>query len=126
MTVTFRANTVLGLQGSMPFNQFLISNGRRGHEVHLPLTGLNRPTALANTSLFNTGDEGNNAPYLDVNNMPWALSFNEDFQFPKEGVNITTAYLKFGDWAMSSGNTFTDWYNNTIGGYRNTPGIFGF
>ena len=126
MKITFSPNSISGYQTAMPFNQFLISNGRRGHEVHLPGLGINTNTLLANTSLFTTGDEGTNAPYIDINNMPWALSFNEDFKFPKEGVNITSAYLKFGDWASSGGSTFTDWYNNTISGYRNTTGIFGF
>lgn len=125
MKITFRSN-ISGLQNLMPFNQFLISNGRRGYEIHLPGGGQTQPTNLFNFSLFNTGDEGNNAPYVDTNNMPWVLSFNEDFKFPKEGVNITTAYLKFGDWASSGGGSFADWYNNTIVGYRNTTGIFGF
>ena len=56
----------------------------------------------------------------------WKITNNEGFKFPKEHVNITTLYLKFGDWAFSGRSTFTDWYNNTISGYRNITGIFGF
>jgi LruC domain-containing protein len=123
LKVTLRPNQSFNLQSQMPFDQFLISNGRRGYEIHLPNA---LSTRLLDESLFNTGDaRGSSTRYLDTNNMPWVLSFNEEFKFPKEGVNITSAYLKFGDWASSRGNTFTDWYNNTVVGYRNTSGIFG-
>ena len=56
----------------------------------------------------------------------WKITNNEGFKFPKEDVNITSMYLKFGDWASTGGSTFTDWYNNTISGYKNITGIFEF
>ncbi|MEO5910239.1 MAG: LruC domain-containing protein [Pelobium sp.] len=117
MTISFAPTLVGNISSVFPFNPFLISNGKRGYEVHL---AGNSPTLLASTALFGTGDTNSISPYKDTNNMPWALLFNEEFKYPKEGVNISTAYLHFGDWATSSGGSFTDWYNNVTSGYRNT------
>src|SRR5690606_8249169 len=61
--------------GQAPFNPFLISNGRRGFEVHLPG---HQPTAKADTKLFgvsydNTNVAGNTF-YISKDNWPWALN----------------------------------------------------
>ena len=116
MTISFAPTIIGNISSVFPFNPFLISNGRRGYEVHLSGSS---PTLLATSSLFGTGSTTVSSPYKDTNNMPWVLSFNEDFKYPKEGVNITNAYLHFGDWATSNGGSFTDWYNNLNSGYRN-------
>ncbi|TKB99002.1 LruC domain-containing protein [Pedobacter cryophilus] len=109
-----------------PFDPFLISNGRRGYEIHLPGK---TPTNLANTSLFGTFDDRSLTPgsiyYVNSNNRPWAMHFNQEFKFPKEGVSIENAYLHFGDWAISGGLNFTDWYSNLTSGYRNDAMIYG-
>ncbi|NCD70305.1 LruC domain-containing protein [Mucilaginibacter agri] len=107
------------------FNPFLISNLRRGYEVHLPNFA---PTDKATTTLFGTGDD-NSSPstgryYLSKENWPWAISFSDTFSWPIETIPINQAYLHFSDWASSSGTNYIDWYTNTSSGYRNTANIY--
>lgn len=107
------------------FNPFLISNMRRGYEIHLPGYA---PTDKANTALFGTADD-NSSPsagryYVSKENWPWAISFTGDFSYPVETVNITQAYPHFSDWAGSAGVSFLDWYSNTATGYRVSSNIY--
>ncbi|WCT12415.1 LruC domain-containing protein [Mucilaginibacter jinjuensis] len=107
------------------FNPFLISNLRRGYEIHLPGYA---PTDKANTALFGTADD-NSSPsagryYVSKENWPWAISFTGDFSYPVETVNITQAYPHFADWAGSAGVSFLDWYSNTASGYRVSSNIY--
>ena len=107
------------------FNPFLISNLRRGYEIHLP--GYT-PTDKANTALFGTADD-NSSPsagryYVSKENWPWAISFTGDFSYPVESVNITQAYPHFSEWAGSAGVSFLDWYSNTATGYRVNSNIY--
>lgn len=106
-------------------NPFLISNMRRGYEIHLPGYA---PTDLANLKLFGAGDDSSNAAtgryYLSADNWPWAINYSQSFSYPIEGANITKAYLHFTDWAASGGNSYTDWYSNTASGYRNAANIY--
>lgn len=107
------------------FNPFLISNLRRGYEVHLPGFA---PTDKADSKLFGTDDDKSSAStgkyYLSADNQPWAINFTESFSYPLETININQAYLHFADWALSGGTTYTDWYSNTAAGYRNTNNIY--
>lgn len=107
------------------FNPFLVSNQRRGYEIHLPNYA---PTDLVDKSLFGTNADASNAAsgiyYVTKNNYPFALNFAESFQYPTETSAITDAFLKFGDWAASGGKTFMDWYKNTAAGYRNDKLIY--
>ncbi|WP_162618758.1 LruC domain-containing protein [Pedobacter yulinensis] len=107
------------------FNPFLISNRRRGYEVHLPNYA---PTDKANKTLLRTGAD-NSLPtsgryYLDVNNSPWALNFPDAFSYPVETKSISSAYLYFLNWARSGGTQYTDWYINTAAGYRADQNIY--
>ena len=82
--------------GTAPFNPFLISNARRGYEVHLPGQ---LPPSLANTALFSTYQDATNPAsgiyYVTKDNHPWAINFLVPFSYPVEGVNIANAYLHF-------------------------------
>lgn len=116
-------NSTIGTLAS--FNPFLISNGIRGYEIHLP--GYT-PTSHGDRSIFGT-EADNTSPasnryYLARDNSPWALQFTEQFKYPIEFKNINSAYLHFGEWAASSGISFADWYSNTASGYRNTANIY--
>lgn len=106
-------------------NPFLISNLRRGYEVHLPNMA---PTDKADKSLFGTADDNSSVSagryYLSTQNWPWAINFGESFSYPIETVTITNAYLHFSDWASSGGLSYTDWYSNTAAGYRNDANIY--
>ncbi len=106
------------------FNPFLIVNKTRGKEIHLPDYP---PTALVDASLFGTMDDSSNPNtgryYKTANNLPWALNISESFDYLIEKNEITTGYLKFYDWAVSSGANYPDWYKNKAG-YRNDVLIY--
>lgn len=107
-------------------NPFLISNLRRGYEIHLPGYA---PTDKANTTLFGAGDDASlidgRSYYTSRENWPWAINFNDtSFKYPLETVKITDAYPHFADWAASGGGSFTDWYSNLTTGYRVNSNIY--
>ncbi len=111
--------------GLPPYNPFLFIDGDRKREVHLPDFP---PTDQADTSLFGTLSD-NSKPeffryYKSRNNLPWALHLPGHFRYLEEGAVINKAYMKFNDWAESTGVLFQDWYWNTSGGYRNNDLIY--
>jgi LruC domain-containing protein len=120
--VTFTGPIGIGNLPISGFNPFLISNQKRGSEVHLPgYEGTDKATA----NLFNTSDDNSKvAKYTSKDNWPWAISYNGVFNYPIEGSAINLAYPRFLDWAASGGTTYTDWYTNTASGYRNSPYIY--
>ena len=106
------------------FNPFLIIDGERGKEIHLPdMT----PTNLANPDYFGTlnddSNPGNNRYYKTSNNLPWAINIPESYSYTIEKAQIISGHLKFGEWAESGGVLFTDWYQNKSG-YRNNSFIY--
>jgi LruC domain-containing protein len=106
------------------FNPFLIVNLDRGKEVHLPD---HAPTNLVNAAYFKTSEDDSDPAtgryYKTQNNLPWAIRISTGFDYTVEGVQITSAYLKFAAWAESAGVQYPDWYLKTTG-YRNEPGIY--
>ncbi|MFD2873378.1 LruC domain-containing protein [Mucilaginibacter ximonensis] len=125
VTVNFTSPVDASSLQASAFNPFLISNLRRGYEVHLP--GY-LPTDKADTKYFGTDDDktsvSGNKYYLSANNQPWALNFTDTFSYPIETIDINQTYLHFADWAQSGGTLYTDWYSNTAAGYRNTGNIY--
>lgn len=111
--------------GSAPFNPFLISNLRRGYEIHLPGSA---PTNLANLQLLGTGDDASNVTngiyYVSKSNWPWALNFSGSFICPIEGVNISNGYLHFLGWAKAGGSLYPDWFSNFGADYLNTNNLY--
>lgn len=107
------------------WNPFIIVNMERSHEVHLPDFG---PTDLMNTALFgqweDDSDPGTNRYYKTEMGLPWAIDIPSSFEWPREKVEITAAYLRFAEWAESGGTLFTDWYSNTDPGYRDESKIY--
>lgn len=114
--------TTLNIANSNPF---LISNQRRGYEVHLPGFA---PTDLADAKLFGTGNDdskpGSSRYYVSKDNYPWALNFAETLAYPIEGVAFSDAYLRFLEWAKSGGTSYKDWYSNSGAGYRTVDKIY--
>lgn len=113
-----------GVLGTPPFNPFLIANEIRGNEIHLPDMA---PTALADMSLFGTGKD-NSVPqqgrfYKTANNLPWVLNIAESYDHTIEKSQVSEGYLKFIDWAESSGNSYPGWYQNQ-NGYRNPQKVY--
>ena len=110
--------------GIPPYNPFLISNQDRSTEIHLPD---HAPTDLADVSKFGTFIDNSNPEtgryYKTENNLPWAIKVIEKFDYPVEKVEILSTHLKFGDWAESSGQTYTDWYKD-LSEYRNAENVY--
>lgn len=125
ITIEFKPNTVTYNQLDIAgFNPFIFVNQDRTVEVHLPDYP---PTALANTSLFGTGDDNSNPAtgryYKTKTNLPWAINIDGGFDYPVEKQAIINAYLKFADWAVSGGASYPDWYLDKAG-YRNISNIY--
>ncbi|MDP4290093.1 MAG: LruC domain-containing protein [Bacteroidota bacterium] len=106
------------------FNPFLIVNKVRGVEVHLPNYA---PTSLADPSLFGTSDDNSdpsqNRYYKTATNLPWAINIIEKFDYSKEKVDISRAYLHFAEWAVSGGTSYQDWFKD-LPGNRNAGLIY--
>ena len=123
--ITFTTPQTLASIGLSPFNPFLISNQRRGYEVHLPGFA---PTDKMDFTLFGTEADNSNPStgryYKTATNWPWALSFTETFIYPIELANVSHAYPHFRDWANSGNSLFTDWYINSAVGYRQNHIIY--
>jgi LruC domain-containing protein len=113
------------------FNPFMIVStsvngapGSRGKEVHLANY---QPTDLFNTSYFGQSSDdsspANGRYFVTANNLPFAINLAEKFDHVVEYQNITGAHLRFRDWAMSSGNSYADWYTND-NSYRNSSYIY--
>ena len=109
ITIDFSSPVTYEELGLVPFNPFLISNGERGREVHLPDFP---PTSKA--LLLSTGeddsDPANDRYYKTGTNLPWALNIFDDFVPPAESIPITIEYPKFVNWANSGGTQDLDWY----------------
>lgn len=123
--VTLNSPIAISTFTTSAFNPFLISNGRRGYEIHLPGYA---PTDKADPKLFGTADDASipnqGKYYISNDNWPWAINYSDQFVYPIEGVNISLAYPHFTDWAASAGSLFTDWYTNTAAGYRNSTNLY--
>ncbi len=96
----------------------------RPTEIHLPDYP---PTSLADTSLFGLNHDNSNPSagryYKTEHSLPWAINIYESFDYPSEKKEITAAYLKFSEWAQSSGESYSDWYQNDAG-YRDSDYIY--
>ncbi|KAF0238187.1 MAG: hypothetical protein FD183_1504, partial [Chitinophagaceae bacterium] len=125
LTLTFANPISTASFGTAPFNPFLISNLRRGYEVHLPGQ---IPTSLVDAGQFGKGVDGStpsaNIYYVTKENYPWALNFTDGFIYPSETNSIANAYTNFLAWAASSGTSYKDWYSNTGSGYRDSKLLF--
>lgn len=113
ITVTVNLNTPAELTalGTVPFNTFLISNGERGREVHLPD---HAPTSKA--LYLGTGNDYSDPAYSRYYktdfNLPWALNIYDNFEYPSETTPIIDVYPRFKTWANSGGTTDMDWYKD--------------
>lgn len=110
--------------GLPPYNPFIVVDGNREVEVHLPNS---IPTSKANASFFSTGDDNSSTAtgvyYTSEKYLPWAMNVPESFSYPFEKSSITNAYLMFQKWAESGGYNFMDWYMDKPG-YRNNTEIY--
>jgi len=124
VVITLNSPLALSAVGTAPYNSFIIVNGNRNREVHLPDQP---PTDKVDGTEFGTGNDDSKPLqgryYKTVNNLPWGLNIAQKFNYVIERSAINTGYLKFNDWAESSGALFPDWYQN-LSGYRDATKIY--
>ena len=121
LSIAFTEPITTEALGIAPFNPFLIINKNRLKEVHLP----NKPTTYYPTTT--SIEEGPTVKDSDGNfktpqGFPWAMNISGTYKAPKESIIITDAYNFFADWAISSGNSYADWYQDKRG-YRNNANL---
>ena len=102
------------------FNPFIVQKQDRSREIHLADYA---PTDLADQTVFGTFNDNSipsqNRYYKSEDNKPWAINIPILFEHPQEKIDIVRVYLKFAEWAESSGQVSSDWYEDKAG-YRNT------
>lgn len=97
------------LLGDIPFNPFLVANGDRVNEIHLPdLPPTSKGGNLGLSDDFS--DPSLNRYYKSKTNLPWALNIYDGFTPPPESVPIPLQYPRFINWANSGGVLNLDWY----------------
>jgi LruC domain-containing protein len=114
----------IGAGGYNPFIWNGSSGFGRGYETHLYGQSA---TKLADQTLFGTKDDNSisGKKYTTAKNLPWGIQVPvADFQYPNEYTDITTAYLKFANWANSGGLNDPDWYIGTSSAYKINDKIF--
>ncbi len=96
--------------GIVPFNPFIVVDGSRDREVHLPDMA---PTSKGKGMLGQKDDYSSiefGRYFKTERNLPWALNFYTEFKTPDEKVSIDKTYPKFITWANSGGTVDLDWY----------------
>lgn len=98
------------------YNPFIWDNGSTSGQLRKETHLLGKyPTKLMNTKMFGTIDDASLTKkyYSTISGLPWAIEVStNDFKYPVEFVSISSAYLKFANWATSGGTLSTDWYSN--------------
>ena len=106
-------------------NVYIWVNNDRGREIHFA----GKPASdLVDPSYFGTGSDNSDpndvtTMYKGNGNRPWALEIYSETSHTEEKVDFTEAYLKFSDWALSSGGSYNDWYKDEAG-YRGSGSKF--
>lgn len=110
VVITFEKSVDKSEVGSVPFNPFIVVDGNRGREVHLPDMA---PTSKGKGLLGQKDDYSSvefGRYFKTERNLPWALNFYTEFKTPDEKVSIDKTYPKFVTWANSGGTVNLDWY----------------
>lgn len=85
------------------------------------------PTELVDPSYFGQKEDDSDPAigryYVSVTNLPWVIEIPERFEWAKENADILTAYLKFQEWAESSGQLYPNWYEDEAG-FRDDANIY--
>ena len=106
-TLSFAASTYIA-------DIFYFRSNARGHEIHMPEK---IPTTMADPSLFGTHHDHAGTPYKTSSGLPWGIEVvtsNKTYKHPLEKTSITNAYLNFGQWANSGGQSYSTWYENAV------------
>jgi LruC domain-containing protein len=114
--------TLLSALPASAFNFYIISDKRRGYEIHL---ADRVPTDKVNRNLLGTIDDASNGVnyYKTATNLPWGIDIVQGFSYPIEGTPLNEAYPNLIPWAESNGVSYPDWFANKPG-YRVVSKIY--
>ena len=126
LNFSFTAPIATASMPAMPYDPFLFATPGyyhgpsfaqapgRSYEVHLADQA---PTESFDTNFFtlaqDTSDPSSDRYFKTINNMPWALLIYDEWQWPRERVDLTTAYPDFADYTTYGGISNTDWYESS-------------
>jgi LruC domain-containing protein len=89
--------------------------GSRGKEIHLANY---KPSDLFDVNYFGKSDDRSSPStgryFVTANNHPFAIDVAETFDWVVEYQKITDAHKMFGEWAVSGGSIYEDWYKNNL------------
>ncbi len=104
------------ITGSTP-DMFLVASDNRAKEVHV--IGKAPTDSASGRGFFNTFDDKSEAPlyYKDKAGAPWALMVLAPMSHMIEQSELPSGYLHFGNWVMSGGTEYADWYDSSKAGY---------
>ncbi len=105
--------TVASLSHSK-FDFFIFRTNDRSHEIHF--AGF-APTDLFDFGRFgkfdDTSDTATARYFKNENNLPWGIKISDDWNYPREYIDILWAYPDFEPWVESSGSENIDWYKTS-------------
>ncbi len=95
---------------------FLLQDGNRSIEIHV---AGEKPTMMANTALFGTGEDNSNLAvgrtYVSKRqNFPWALTVPSNFIWATEKVDLLRAYPNFSNWIINNKQNINEWRFNKV------------
>lgn len=96
------------------FDFFIFRTNDRSHEIHFAGYA---PTDLFDEGRFGRFDDTSDAQtgryFKTEDNLPWAMKISDDWNYPREYIDILWAYPDFEPWVESSGNENVDWYKTS-------------
>lgn len=110
--VTF-TNGLLSLLPSQ-FDFFIFSTHDYSKEVHLAdyaPTNWFRQSRMGNSDDTSNPSEGRY--FRTSENLPWAIQVSDDWNYPREYIDMMWAYPDFETWVESSGQSALDWYKTS-------------
>ncbi|NKC17566.1 LruC domain-containing protein [Pseudoalteromonas galatheae] len=93
------------------FDFFLFRTWDRSLEVHMadyPPTDLFDDSRLGRKD--DTSDAQNGRYFRTADNLSWALMISEDWNYPREYIDVVWAYPDYEKWVESNGEEAQDWY----------------
>lgn len=134
-TVSFAPGLAASRITGAAVDLFLVGQGDGTKRKEIHAVGFNPTVLAAGSTLFGSRDD--NSPVSGTGifyrskktakssaGAPWAIISASQVKHPVERRELPSAYLHFGEWVVSSGTTFTDWYNKEKTGYADTSGLY--
>ena len=93
---------------------FIYRTNDRTLEIHMPGYA---PTDWFNFDRFgkadDTSDESEERYFRTQENLPWAIKISDEWNYPREYIDVLWAYPDYESWVESSGTESIDWYKTS-------------